>query len=169
MRKILSILLACGIVLSFSGCFSNEVKDAGDKVQSAAEDYLEGNADVNEYQNALEDYNDAISGNVKGYDDINEYIEASKKSENYKSMLEGLENSGLKLSLEADGNKLVYKYTYTIEVVENVAQILQDNFKAQDATFESSAKVIKTEAPCVEKVVWEYYTVDGKFIASIEK
>lgn len=167
MKKILAILLVCGLMFSLCGCalFDKGPSD----LASTLQDVANGDADADDLQSALDNYVSTISGNVVGFNDINEYVDTVTKSDDFKNSIEATKNQGMNMVLEADGNNLVYKYTYTVEVAENAEALLKQSFETNSSLFESSAKAIRIEAPCVEKVIWEYYTKDGKFIASVSK
>ena len=77
----------------------------------------------------------------------------------------------MKIAIEArDGSKLVYIYTYTIDVgdVNAVKAELESGLEAQKAVFENIAKELRDEGVKNASVVVEYKNVDGTLIHSQE-
>ncbi len=168
MKKILSVLLILAMLLCFGACANKEVQDAVSKLDDAYSDAMES-GDLDNLGDAMSEYAESVSGNIKTYDNIEDYIAATKSNPSYNETLQSTEAAGMSLSLEAEGNNLVYKYTYTVPVSETAADILTEEFANNIATFKTIADTIRMEAPCIEKVVWEYYTTDGQLLASLEK
>ncbi len=162
------LLIGC-LIFTLTGCTNSEIEEAQDKLESVREDFVDGETDASNLEAAMNEYADSIEGNINGYYDINKYIADVKKGDAYEQTLESLKGSGLDLELMVDGNNLIYKYTYTVPVVENVAEIVNANFETNDSTFTTTANAIRIEAPCVEKVVWAYYTSNGELITSLTK
>ena len=77
-------------------------------------------------------------------------------------MVEMLEQQFLNVSVVAEGNDLVYKYSYTVDVdVESIKQALQN---ADNSAMEASAQVLHTVLNKLEDVVVEYYSKAGELI-----
>ncbi len=169
MKKVLSILLVCVILSSFASCAFLETKEASNDLENAANDFAQGNIDAGEFEDSIENYASAIDGNVQGFTDINKYVENIIKSDIFKQSVQSTKELGMILELEADGNNLVYKYTYTVPVADNAAELIENSFEASSSTYDSTANAIRIEAPCVEKVIWSYYDIDGNLIYSYEK
>ncbi len=100
---------------------------------------------------------------------VKEYVKANSSNSAFKAVIEQVEAQGMKLELVAEGTNVVYKYTYTVPTLDNAKDVLDESFETQDATFESSAELIRKECDAVKNVVWEYYDMNGKFITSLEK
>lgn len=173
MKKFLAVLLACGLVFSFAGCGtkgkSEDIEKKGKNLTEKVGDYMDGETDEEELSSALDDYQNSIDGNIKGYDDIEEYIKASTSTEEFKKVLEHQKSIGLTLTVEADGDDMVYKYQYTVEVTDDAAQLLQESFEQNEDRLAQTADIIRIEAPCIDEVVWEYYSIDGELLASYRK
>lgn len=134
----------------FQTAVRQEVKD---DLVSVADNVLDGNGNLSDLEDALKDYASTISGSVNGVTDINKYIESVTKSDLFQQTVKSTADSGMTLVLEADGNNLVYKYTYTVPVADNAAELVNQSLQSNASTFKVSADTIRMEAPCVEKVI----------------
>lgn len=78
------------------------------------------------------------------------------------------------ITVEADGTKVVYKYTYkelenlSDEQIAAMKQALEDEMAKNQETFSSTLASIKTEEANITALVFEYYEKSGKLIASTE-
>ena len=93
---------------------------------------------------------------------VSEYVEELKNSDSFKQMAEMVEQQFLSIDVVAEGNDLVYKYSYTVDVdFESIKQALQN---ADNSAMEASAQVLHTVLTKLEDVVVEYYTKAGELI-----
>ncbi len=169
MKKVLAIVLVLGLVFMFSGCLGPDLTDAQNSLVDATEDFMNGDTDLSDLEDTLKDYADTISGNVQGFSNISDYIKVAQASDDFKKVVKNSADNGMTLTLEAEGDNLVYKYVYTVPVVDNASELIEQSFESSASALQAAADTIRIEAPCVKKVVWKYYTMDGKLITSVSK
>ncbi len=169
MKKITAIILVLMFTVALAACGSGEYRQAQNDLSTALKDFNNSSIDLDGLQSALENYASTVSGTINEDITVEDYIKAVNESDSFKDIVKQTNDAGMDVKLVADGNNVVYKYTYRVDVVENVKEVLENSFKDSEATYVASANAIRAEAPCVEKVVWEYYTKDGAFITSLEK
>lgn len=104
------------------------------------------------------------------YATVEEYVNSDAVQAELETALAQLEGSGMQMEVYGEGNKLVYSYTYDVELdVELAAPLLEDAMASESATFEEVAESLK-DAVDVENptVVVEYLNPDGSVIYSAE-
>lgn len=87
------------------------------------------------------------------------------------AQIKAYESQGMKMEVKADGNKLVYRYQYTIDIgmsIPDAKAILDAGLDGQDATFAGVLASLKTEVPSAKAVVVEYVDMNGTLITSRE-
>ena len=97
------------------------------------------------------------------------YVEASKEQ------IEQLNtDETFNISIEAEGTKVVYKYTYkefenlSDDQIAIMKKALEDEMAKNKETFSTTLATIKTEEANISALVFEYYEKSGKLIASTE-
>ncbi|MCI9274117.1 MAG: DUF4854 domain-containing protein [Clostridiales bacterium] len=108
---------------------------------------------------------DSGSGNNQA---IESYIEKSK--DQLDQLAGTFESSGMKLSISARGNALVYtcKYTIDIEDTATVKSGLETAMESMSSTFQTILAGLKKEVSSAESLIVEYLDKDGKEIYSKE-
>lgn len=112
----------------------------------------------------------ATACSAKPYKSMDEFVASDELKAELASAKESLGNSGLDITVVAEGNKLVYVYTMQEQMdTAGMAEALKSGLDAQSATFENVAKSL-TEAVDVENptVVVRYLNNDGSEIYSQE-
>ena len=69
------------------------------------------------------------------------------------------------MELCADGNDVIYKYTYKIPVAENAKDLLDEQMHPLGSTNQTLANTMKKECSALEHLVYEFYSMDGDLIA----
>lgn len=164
MKKFLLIALSIMMVLSFAACGEDKkVKDAADKVQDALSATDEnGNINQDALNDALDDYNDALDNAGSS---VNNKMSVANYVKQTKSTVEKQSNDTFTIELCAEGNNVVYKYTYKVPVADNAKDLLDNQMAQIESTTQSGVNIMKKECAALENVVYEYYTMDGKLIA----
>ena len=145
-KHVFVLLLTAALCLSFASC-SNLKKDTPSDAETESQEVAQ--------QTKLEEL---VSDNT-----FQQQVQAMSAS--YKSQ-------GIELSVTAEGNKLVYTCTYTIEV-EDMATTKEKLSEYLDgakmiSSFNSILKSIQTTVPEAEAVVVRYYDKDGNELVSKE-
>ena len=97
------------------------------------------------------------------------YVEANKDQVSQLNT-----NETFHIDFEAQGTKVVYKYTYqqldnlSDEQLIAMKKAFAEETEKNKETFKSTLETIKKEEPNVTAMVFEYYEKSGKFIDSIE-
>ena len=142
-QKLMLVSVLALVLVLFSGCMINPsalmdkendessvtsiVNDAEDDQDEDAQDTEEGEDD------------DSIFGL---YDSVEAYLETEEMQE----MIESLRASvnGMNIEVSAQGNKLIYTYTYTDAVgPSTIGPILDEQMEKQASTFQTVAKQVK--------------------------
>ena len=83
--------------------------------------------------------------------------EMQKQIEQVKSQVEG---SGLSVDVKAEGNKIVYTYTYdSTEYSDELKANLEEAMQGQESTLQSTAASLKEQAK-IDSITMEYVYID---------
>ena len=94
---------------------------------------------------------------------VAEYVEANK------DVVESMSSDVYSIELKADGDKVVYIYTYKgVEYSDELKAALEEQVKASEEQFEEVFEGIKGECAEVGAVVYTYVDTNGKEIYSYE-
>ena len=85
-------------------------------------------------------------------------------------MQSGLESAGMKMTVTARGNSLVYSYQYLIDIgdISIVKPSLEQALNAASPTFTAILSTMKIYVPGAESIIVEYLSKDGTLICSKE-
>ena len=140
-RWMIAGALALVLVL-FSGCMINPAmfkqKEEEDSSAPSIVSDIEDDQDE-DAQDTEDDEDDSIFGL---YDSVEAYLETEEMQE----MIESLRASvnGMNIEVSAQGNKLIYTYTYTDAVDPSaIGPILDEQMEKQASTFQTVAKQVK--------------------------
>lgn len=103
------------------------------------------------------------------YDTVSDYVNSDEIQKTFETLKKNIEGSGMNLEITAEGDKLIYTYTYeSIEKTDEMAEQLESMVE-QDTTLQSMANGLKK---CVNSdrviVVMRYVDCKGKEIYSKE-
>lgn len=165
MKKLLALLLAILMMTAITACGGpkDDVQDTLDDVSNVVSDILNGEYDSDKVESAMDALNSAAQdANAKLDISVAEYVEELKASESFQQMVTTLGQQYLNIDVVAEGNNLVYKYSYTVDVdVDAVKQALES---ADNSAMQSSAQVLHTILTKLDKVIVEYYSKAGELI-----
>ena len=167
MKKLTALLLAILMMMVITACGKSEeednLKDAASTASGVVSDLLNGDYDSSKVESAMDALNSAAQdANAKLNMSVAEYVKELKASEDFKQLVQMCQAQYLDIDVVADGNNLVYKYAYTVEVDVNAVKQALD--AADNSAMQSSANVLHTVLSKLDKVVVEYYTKDGELI-----
>ena len=97
---------------------------------------------------------------------IEAYIDQLMQTQEMKESIEFCKANNMDHELEARKDTLVYKYTYTVPVAANTKDLLNTQYNSLKDALAPIAELIKSEAPAVKTVIWEYYSMGGDLITS---
>ncbi len=100
-------------------------------------------------------------------DKVADYVRTATSTTEFQQAVNSFAVQGLKVEVEARGDDIVYKYTYTSDVGDE--DLVVDSLLADDSVYTSSAAAVHAEASFVDKVIFEFYNMNGKLLTSIEK
>lgn len=106
----------------------------------------------------------------KKYKSVEAYVNSPEVQKIISDAESEVSGMGMKIEVTADGDKMVYTYTYeNIEKADGMEEQLESAMSAQDSTFQTTAneikKVVKADHP---SVVIEYVDCNGEMIYSKE-
>ncbi len=178
MKKNIIRLLACamGVVcmMSLAACGGNNNSSAAKGDNSSAASGVESSQPA-----SSEAASSAAAGglNANGkYNTVEDFVNSDlmqSQFESMKSQLEGDDDS-MSIDLSAEGNKLIYSFTYSAEALEGVdtdtlATTLDSAMDSMASTFEGIASSLKDAVDVDDPVVEvTYYTSDGTELCSRE-
>ena len=168
MKKLLAILLAVLMMAAFTACGDDsavsDLQDATDATSKLVSDILNGNADPDDLEDTMNQLESAAqNAGVKLDTEIADYAKQLSESAEFKQTVEAMKQQFVNVVVTSDGNDLVYRYTYTVEVDKNlVKQTLQQSA----STYEASANALRAMLSKLNKVVIEFYSMDGSLIVS---
>ncbi len=99
---------------------------------------------------------------------VQAYVELAQTTDEWKQAEETSKNAGMDLAVEARGTNLVYMYTFTVELEDNAAELLKTSLEESAESLKASAETIRGEQSAIDKVIWEYYDMEGNLLASAE-
>lgn len=101
---------------------------------------------------------------------VEDYVNSEEAQSQFSTLQKSLEGSGLSMKISAEGNKMIYTYTYeSIEKSDDLVESLETAVAAQDSTFQATADGIKKEIDADSvSVVVEYVDCNGEMIYSKE-
>ena len=168
MKKLLAILLAVLMMAAFTACGDDsavsDLQDAADTTSKVLSDILNGDADPDDLEDTMNQLESAAqNAGVKLDIEIADYAKQLSESAEFKQTVETMQQQFLDVVVTSDGDDLVYRYTYTVEVdKELVKQALQQSA----STYEASANALRAMLSKLNKVVIEFYSMDGSLIVS---
>lgn len=168
MKKLLAILLAVLMMAAFTACGDDsavsDLQDAADTTSKVLSDILNGDADPDDLEDTMNQLESAAqNAGVKLDTEIADYAKQLSESAEFKQTVETMQQQFLDVVVTSDGDDLVYRYTYTVEVdKELVKQALQQSA----STYEASANALRAMLSKLNKVVIEFYSMDGSLIVS---
>lgn len=168
MKKLLAILLAVLMMAAFTACGDDsavsDLQDAADTTSKLVSDMLNGDADLDDLEDTMNQLESAAqNAGVKLDTEIADYAKQLSESAEFKQTVETMKQQFLDVVVTSDGDDLVYRYTYTVEVdKELVKQALQQSA----STYEASANALRAMLSKLNKVVIEFYSMDGSLIVS---
>ena len=168
MKKLLAILLAVLMMAAFTACGDDsavsDLQDAADTTSKLVSDILNGDADPDDLEDTMNQLESAAqNAGVKLDTEIADYAKQLSESAEFKQTVETMKQQFLNVVVTSDGDDLVYRYTYTVEVdKELVKQALQQSA----STYEASANALRAMLSKLNKVVIEFYSMDGALIVS---
>lgn len=157
MKKNLLRVVACAVVMTMSlslfACSKDEDKDTKSKTEESSK---------------TEDADDDSSD--KEFASIEEYVNSDIMQAEINSMLDSVQEQGMKMEVKGEGNKLIYSYTYTeMENEDGMKEALEAGLDSQKGTFVSVAQSLETIVDVENPVVVvEYIDANGTVIASRE-
>lgn len=106
----------------------------------------------------------------KKYKSVEAYVNSSEVQEVLSTMESQMSGSGMSIDITADGDKMVYTYTYDdIEKADGMAETLESAMDAEASTFQDTANEIKKVVDAKNpSVVIEYVDKNGETIYSRE-
>lgn len=129
------------------------------KAAASKEESVSGKADSSE--------TDSETGNQK-VTSLEEYVKSPEVQAAVKQISDSVSKQGLKVDISADGNKLIYTYTYQKDVKVS-ANALNSALEQQASTFQGIATSLKqTTSEDNPVVVIRYLDKNGKVITTKE-
>lgn len=141
-QKLILVSVLALVLVLFSGCMINPsaLMDKENDESSVTSIVNDAEDDQDEdAQDTEDDEDDSIFGL---YDSVEAYLETEEMQE----MIESLRASvnGMNIEVSAQGNKLIYTYTYTDAVDPSaIGPILDEQMEKQASTFQTVAKQVK--------------------------
>ena len=171
MKKLTSKLVVLMMVLAMAfGMVACGSKDDASN-SSTINDSATNEATATDEATATESSNSSNnSSSSSSYNSVEEYVNSPTIKNALSTLEKQLEGSGMNIKITADGNKMIYTYTYeNTEKVDGMEESLEQALSAQDATFQATADQIK-QAVNVDSasVVIEYVDSKGEMIYSKE-
>lgn len=164
-------LFACAflLILSMTACGSGKEKEQNkDKEEVQTEEVI---TPEEETEKTEETESGGLNENGK-FSSIQDMLDSDLMSEQLKSQMASLEDSGMSCELAADGEALVYNFT--IEDANMAAAMTKDVLDSQmeslSSTFESIASVLPSMVDGLENpsIIVRYLNPDGEEITSME-
>ncbi|MBQ8164310.1 MAG: DUF4854 domain-containing protein [Clostridia bacterium] len=93
---------------------------------------------------------------------VQEYVDSAK------DLVSKQSSSVFNVSIEAEGNNLVYNYNYLVETADNAKEAMDAQIENSKDIFTASANSIRKECAAVEKVIFRYFDINGELIGSYE-
>lgn len=152
--KILLLVMVLAMSFGLAACGSDDDK----KTETATSGTNEGSG------------TSADSSGSSSFDTIEDYLNSEDVKSALKTMEDALANSGMNLKVSADGNRMIYTYTYDkFEKSDDLVKSLETAMEAQDGTFQSTADQIKQQVNVDSAtVVIEYVDSKGEMIYTKE-
>jgi uncharacterized lipoprotein YehR (DUF1307 family) len=112
----------------------------------------------------------ALAACGEKYKSVEAYVQSEEVQEVVESLESQLEDSGVDITITAEGDKMVYTYTYeTLENADGMADALASAVETQEDTFQETAdrigEMVKTKNPTL---VIRYLDSSGELIYSKE-
>lgn len=156
--RFLVCLAAMTMVLSLGACGQDNGADANNQTEESGS------------ENAAETQDNEKDSDSDKYASIEEYISSDAVQAELATLKESVAGQGLSMDITADGNKLIYTYTYTdVEKTDDMVTALKEGMVAQEASFTALADALKLEVDVENPVVViEYLDANGEEIYSQE-
>ena len=171
--RVLTLALACIMALSLAAC--GDSKDPSSTTESSASSKVATQSSSAEDNSSSKSYTEedskASTPSSGKYASIDEYVESDMIQSQIESLMESLEDNGIKMEIKGEDNRLIYEYTYTTDVgdVETVVSALEQSLDSNTSTFENVASSLKLAVDIEEPiVVVRYLDKDGKELCSRE-
>lgn len=160
--KLLVLMMVLAMAFSLAAC--------GSKDDASNSSTTTDNAATNESSQSQGSTDNKSSSSSSSYSSVEEYVNSPEIQNALSTLEKQLEGSGMNIKITADGNKMIYTYTYEdTEKADGMAESLEQALSAQDATFQATADQIKKEVKVDSAtVVIEYVDSKGEMIYSKE-
>lgn len=173
MKKKIFKVMACAVVLSsvlaFTGCSDDKKED--DKKTTQSDDAEKTTKDDTDDSDAEDTGTDSDSS-ILMYDSMEEFVNSEELQAQLEALKSSLVGTGMDVDIEADGSRLVYKYTYAeVEKSDEMVAALESGIESEKETFQSVVESLKDEVKVnVDELVVEVQYIDcnGEIIYSEE-
>lgn len=169
--KLVVLMMVLTMAFSLAACGSkDDASNSSTTNDNATNDNVTNEATTNDSSQSQSSADKSSSSSSSSYSSVEEYVNSPEIQNALSTLEKQLEGSGMNIKITADGNKMIYTYTYeNQEKVDGLAESLEQALSAQDATFQATAEQIK-EAVGVDSasVVIEYVDSKGEMIYSKE-
>lgn len=109
----------------------------------------------------------ACGGSTKPYDTMAAYVASDELQEQLGTLTRSMESSGMEVDIVAEGDKMVYVYTFVtqIDLTDAAVEALSNAISAQEDTFKEICTSIQTVVDVEKPVVAvRYINADGSKI-----
>lgn len=147
-KRIISALLCAGLCVCLASC--------GTKNAAVSP------SDLNEASSQVE---------VKNLSELEALVQEDEFQEQVKALSQTYESKGMKLEVVAEGDSVVYKCIYTVQIDENKSkEELTEHLesKAFETSIDSVLRSFKAQVPQTRSVIVRYIDMNGNIIASKE-
>ncbi len=109
---------------------------------------------------------------VESNSEVADYVTELKNSADWKTVKNTLAEQGLDVDIEAQGNNIVYIYTYTTAFTDDQEDSIVEYMESYFDTvlnLDGMVAEIKKEVPAVDGIVIELYASDGDLLLTMAK
>ena len=168
-------LTVFSMLFAFTGCGSSS-DDADKSNDTKKEESADKNDEAdNDSDNAadIDAGNDSSSDVTGSYETVEEYVNSDELQSQLAELKSSLSESGMSIDIKAEGNALIYVYTYeTIakaDFDDSMVQTLETGLDDQADTFKEVANSLKEATNDANPVVKiQYVSSDGSVIVQKE-
>lgn len=144
-------VIACGIVAILLFAFAACNKEENPSSSPAASPSSVGEPAGDDEQEPDDSSKPSATGK---FSSIAEFLASDAMQQQLDTAMDSVEGEGMEISVTAEGNKLIYSYTYKIDMdFSGAAELLEEGLEAEADTFQSIASKIKLAVDVEDPVV----------------
>lgn len=151
-KKITLAALACALVMSMTACQSGSAASAASSALPSPSSQVAASSQAAPVSSRSVSQSAA---KVKKFDSMSAFVKSDMFQKQIDTMMKAFKGQSIKLDVAGEGNKLIYSYSYTVELSDLPAEksTISESLEEQKGIFNLLAKSLKSAVTVEDPVV----------------